>query len=757
MVQGTGPIAFLLTSLALLPVAAAAGVEAGGSSSPGQPAEAPSMLSEVTVIGYRTKQATSATGVVTDIIDTPISISAITRDFLTDTGSSELMEAIGALSGVTGQNNSGEVGTNFGVRGYSVTPQVDGFDALSIASGLGASVGIDRIEVLKGPSAVFNGNVPPGGNINIIYKKPSFQPETYVQGEAGMWSYRSGELFSTGPVTDKFAYLVNAYAKDSDGWVDWTGQKERALILGATVKPIESLSFNFNYRDLNSQNRVSTLPVSHPGFIGSGANQFSYLDSWVAENYGPNEPPQTITVPQYLPGGRRDNPLGPQNYNDERNHFYSTELSWKANQHIELRDKFAYTEATWNFLAMPQSGAKVLGPDGNPGLLSGFEKADQKFSGWENIIESALYFDTGIVSHSLLIGYRDSSTRTNYARAWIGGPSVNAQGQLWNFFTDGPILLQDQYNARMAANPAPDIEVFNSGPTRTHAYYLAEQMAMLDDRVHALLGVRYTKTVFSGLGAHATTPQVGIVGKPFSAGSFFADTAFFANYSESFTPSGLVQPGTTQAVPPRRGSGREFGVKTAWLNGGITSTLSVFRDDLSNIATPDYSQQGVGGSVFAQYNLGGMGRAQGFEAEITWTPLSNLQLSTNYTYLPTAKYLRYPGVPQEVNTRFGSTPLNQANLTGKYSLQEGVLRRLYFGGWIHSQSATSGVLGGDWHYDVRIPSLTQVTAFVGYDIGKLDARLNIDNLTGRNGYLMNNAFQPQPPRAFYLTLKYRCL
>src|SRR6186713_2441516 len=157
MVSGTRPITFLLTTLALSPVAGAAGADADRSTSAAQPAEAPSMLSEVTVIGYRTKQATSATGVVTDIIDTPISISAITRDFLTDTGSSELMEAIGALSGVTGQNNSGEVGTNFAVRGYAVTPQVDGFDALNIASGLGASVGIDRIEVLKGPSAVFNG------------------------------------------------------------------------------------------------------------------------------------------------------------------------------------------------------------------------------------------------------------------------------------------------------------------------------------------------------------------------------------------------------------------------------------------------------------------------------------------------------------------------------------------------------------------------------------------------------------------------
>src|SRR5262249_45570016 len=129
--------------------------------------------------------------------------------------------------------------------------------------------------------------------------------------------------------------------------------------------------------------------------------QYTYLDSWVAAVYGANEPPQTMTVPQYLPGGVRYNVLGPQNYNYERNHFYSSEIAWKANEHVELRDKFAYTSFTWGFLGMPQSGAKVLGTDGNAGLLSMYEKAEEKGHGWENILEGALYFDTGPVSHSL--------------------------------------------------------------------------------------------------------------------------------------------------------------------------------------------------------------------------------------------------------------------------------------------------------------------------------------------------------------------
>jgi iron complex outermembrane recepter protein len=714
-------------------------------------------LGQVTVIGYRTRAATSATGIVTDIIDTPLSISAINSQFISDVGATQSMDAIGSLTGVTGQSNSGETQTNFAVRGFAITPQVDGFDSLANVSGLGSTVGVDRIEVLKGPSAVFNGNVPPGGSINIIYKKPQFRSnETYVQAEYGSWSHRDVELFSSGPITKKFAYLVDLYDENSDGWVDWTQRKEKDAVLGFTVKPITGLSLNANYRYMDTNARVSTLPVSHPGFIGSGVPQDTYLDAWVAQNYGPNEPPQTATVPQYLPGGARYNVLGPQNYNKEQLSLWTTEVAYR-NDFMEIRDAYAHTSYTWGVLTLLQSGAKVLGPDGNVSTFfgsSGLLGGEQKGSGWENKLETVFHFDTGFINHALLLGYQASGSGVDYFRVWVGPAQVGPSGQSWNFFTDGPILLQNEFDALRAVSPKPNYQdVSNVGQVQTHAYYLAEQMSMFDDRVHVLLGVRRTKTGGDGIDVSDTTPQFGIVGKPFPRNSFFAQTAFFANYSKSFTPSGIVQPGTTTVVPPAKGTGKEFGVKTAWLNGAVTSTISFFRDDLTNIATPDYSDQGQGGDL-VKYNLGGVGRAQGMEAEVTWVPIKALQLSANFTNLPVAEYLQYPGVPQQVGLRFPGTPKRQANLTAKYSFDTGPLAGLYLGTWIHTQTGTRGIIAGDWHYGVELPDLTQVSAFAGYKYREFDVRLNVDNLTDRGGYVMNNAFQPQSPRAYFLTVRY---
>jgi len=714
-------------------------------------------LNQVTVVGYRTRAATSATGIVTEIIDTPLSISAINSQFVSDVGATQSMEAIGSLTGVTGQSNSGETQTNFAVRGYKITPQVDGFDSLSIVSGLGSTVGVDRIEVLKGPSAVFNGNVPPGGSINIIYKKPQFRSnQTYVQAEYGSWARRDAELFSSGPVNKKFAYLVDLYRENSDGWVDFTKHKETDVLLGFTARPVEGLSINGNYRHLDVNAVLSTLPVSHPGFIGSGAAQSTYLDAWVAQNYGTNEPPQTVTVEQYLPGGARYNVLGPQNYNTEQLNMWTGEIAYR-NDWFEIRDAYAHADYKWALLALLQSGAKVLGPDGNVSTFfgsSGLLGGNQSGSGWENKVEAVFYFDTGPVSHSLLIGQQASASGIDVFQAWVGPAQMGPGGRPWNFFTDGPILLQNEFNALVAASPKPNyLDETHVSQVLTHAYYLAEQMSVFDDRVHALLGVRHTTTANDGLESSDTTPQFGVVVKPFPRDSFFAQTALFANYSKSFTPSGIVQPGTTQVVPPAKGTGTEFGLKTAWLNGAVSSTISFFRDDLDNIATPDYSQQGQGGEL-VHYNLGGSGRSQGMEAEVTWLPTKALQLSANFTNLPVAEFTQYPGVPQQQGLRFPSTPKRQANFTAKYSFDSGMLSGWYLGTWIHNQTETRGTLGSDWHYGVHVPGLTQVSAFTGYKIGDFDLRLNVDNLTDRSGYVMNNEFQPQSPRAYYLTVRY---
>lgn len=715
-------------------------------------APATSLVSEIVVTGYRVDASTSATGLVTAIVDTPMSISAVTDKFLRDTGSTQLMDAIGSLTGVTGQSNSGETPTNFSVRGYAVAPQIDGFSTLSIAGGLGSSVAVERVEVLKGPSAVFNGNVPPGGTINIIYKRPSFKSESFAELTGGSWNYRSAELFSTGAlVPDKVAYLIDGYIKNSDGWVDWTKHNERTIVGAIRVEPIQSLRIDLGVRRTSHDMQISTLPVSHEGYIGSGAPWTTPLDAWVAQNYGPLEPPQTITVPQYVPNGRRGNVLGPQNFNKSNLTLVQGGIHYSPTEGIELRDVFIAQKYNWDGLTILQSGAKVIGADRRSSIISGLLAGDIAGSGWENKLEAALHFDTGPIKHETLVGFQMARSQSDHYRVWVGGPALNASGQPWDYFTDGPRMLGNEFAALTAANPNPVINLSDTSKVRTHGFYIAEQASAFDDRLRVVVGGRYSKTSTDKLGVDAFTPQMAILVKPFAATSRFAQTSFFFNYSKSFTPSGLVEPNTGEVVPPARGVGKEIGLKTAWFGGRLASTVSYFRDELRDIATPDYSQQGQSG--MAVFHLGGTGRVEGAEGDIVWTPNRSLQISANYTYLPTAKYTSYPNVPQQQGLRFPSTPKHAFNLSARYTQAEGALKGVYVGGWLHNQSSTRGVLNSDWQYNVVIPTQTDLDAFLGYEFDRFDIRLNVKNLLNRDGYVASNAFQPAPPRAAFLTLR----
>lgn len=535
--------------------------------------------------------------------------------------------------------------------------------------------------------------------------------------------------------------------------MNWTGRNEKTLALGLTYVPTDDIDLTVNYRRFDNEVRGATLPATHEGFMGSGAPWTVPIDAWVLANYGPLEPPLTTTAAEYLPGGRRYNVLGPQNVNELDAEMASLQFNVRLTDHIQIREGFMYQTSLWAPLGLLQSGAKVLAADGGSSILSGYLAGESTLSGRENKLEAALTFDTGPISHEMLLGYNYQYSQTDDFKVYLGGPIFGSSGRPWNYHVDGPRMLRDELNARLAVRPQPDIYQRDYNHTRTDAYYVAEQMSFVDNRLRVLMGGRHTQTELSGNRVTATTPQVGFVVKPFSASSRFADTSLFVNYSESFTPSGLVQPGTTQVVPPAEGTGREVGIKTAWFGGAVQSTISVFRDDLDNIATPDYSTQGQTGAIVA-YHLGGKGRSEGAEAEIIWTPSTALQVSANYTYLPTAKYLAYPGVPQQEGLRFPSTPENQWNLSARYEFESGLLSGLYLGAWIHGQSWTRGTLGSDWKYDVRIPDLIEANAVCGYAYKNVEAQLNIKNIGDRGGYVMNNVLLANPPRSVYLSLKY---
>ena len=179
---------------------------------------APPPGEEVVVTATGRSSATSGTKTDTPIIESPQTISVVSREEIDLRASPTIADALAYTAGVQSEPSGidsrvDEVSVRgFGAGGFSSNNNfVDGLRLPS--GGQWTRPGFDpfalqQIEVLKGPSGALYGQTAPGGVVNIVTKRPSFTPhgEILFQG-AGFtdlqhWNYQFGADV-TGPLDSK--------------------------------------------------------------------------------------------------------------------------------------------------------------------------------------------------------------------------------------------------------------------------------------------------------------------------------------------------------------------------------------------------------------------------------------------------------------------------------------------------------------------------------------------------------------------------
>src|SRR5205085_1858122 len=121
-------------------------------------------VSENTDDSYVASESITGTRVRTPIKDLTFTVNVVTSEFLQDFAYFEIND-LGYTSSV---NNFDNGGGNVNIRGYGATSLLrNGFLRL----GLVDRVNVDRIEVIKGPSAAIYGMTTPAGMVNIITRR----------------------------------------------------------------------------------------------------------------------------------------------------------------------------------------------------------------------------------------------------------------------------------------------------------------------------------------------------------------------------------------------------------------------------------------------------------------------------------------------------------------------------------------------------------------------------------------------------------
>lgn len=210
--------------------------------------------------GYRATNTISGSRLNTKLKDIPMPIEVITEEFIDDTGSTDLREALKYSAGIltTSQNDAGKgnstvgtggvhnpegttankTSTSYKVRGFITEATLrDGYRR-QVASD---SVNIGRVEVVRGPSALLYGIGNFGGIVNYIPKMPSSVQEQFGSFSVGNNGHMRGTYEVSKPVGTEWdvKFLLTAAYEQNDAYSELSENKHHFLSPVITFSPTD--------------------------------------------------------------------------------------------------------------------------------------------------------------------------------------------------------------------------------------------------------------------------------------------------------------------------------------------------------------------------------------------------------------------------------------------------------------------------------------------------------------------------------------
>ena len=745
--------------------------------------------------GYRATNAISATGIGTKIGDTPLAISVVTNELIADTGLFDVREALNMVPGVLTNpvNESRAV-----IRGFT--------GLIAYRNGqyrrqLMTTWNMDRIEVIKGPAAIFFGAVRPGGIVNTVTAKPVFTGNfTDVKLTAGIEDYMRGEFFSNQVLTDKLAIRVGAGASTVHGIRNFEYKDENYAGLSATWKPTANQQLTV---DVESINREGFYLSSYP--VRSLANSKVYgVAGAIAAQASTNQVTTTADTANraYLTSLGYSGTFGAANFYPLYDMFapydYKDSLSNDAKQLqrayvadidylLKISDNLVW-QTSLNYAFDNTSGIQPSDGDTRPYADGTVRFRTESFINIRdsyNIDNKLTWrFDLGGTKHTIQFGQefqRVIFTRPGFynnfsatVKTYNNSPGNNTVSGVTNVYATRflpGVSTPVSVNALLSAS-GQTFSIVRKNYDDAVGYYIVDQAKFFNERLLVLAGARYnafkgrvtfdkpvsnssqSKTSSTGLvdydiakGKGGVTPQAGVLYK------ILPDVSLFGTYSESIEANTAVD-ADGNASEPIESQSYDFGLKTEMFGGRLTSTVAYYDIKRQNIAYADTAKQlATGRSPY--FIFGNSEATQGVELEANWAPNDNYNLVAGWAHTLKAETTASNNT-SFIGRRFGAVPENTYTLWNRYAFTTGAFKGLTIGGGLQHNDATN--LSQDPQIQVTLPAFTVFNAMLSYKLklGDHDSKLqlNVKNVAdkryreGADGYFA-------PARTIYLSLSTR--
>jgi len=200
--------------------------------------------------GYLATSTLAGSRLNTSLVDTPASISVMTKDFLDDIAATNVGEAL-----TYALNAEPDRSDNTG------NPSASGDLPLSIRGFGGASLGrnyfswgletdtynTERLDFSRGPNSILFGTGGPGGIINTTTKRAIFGRDQEQLGvRIGAWDDYRATLDLSRQFTSKFATRLNLVQQSAKNWRDFVNTDRKGAALAATYRPFRNTEVRFD-------------------------------------------------------------------------------------------------------------------------------------------------------------------------------------------------------------------------------------------------------------------------------------------------------------------------------------------------------------------------------------------------------------------------------------------------------------------------------------------------------------------------------
>ncbi|UJP05480.1 MAG: TonB-dependent siderophore receptor [Nitrosomonas sp.] len=550
------------------------------------------------VIGNVAKRSITATKTDTPVIEIPQSISTVTRNEMDMRSVQNFTEALRYVPGVT-VDQFGYEGRGFEylmLRGFNGANTANFRDGLSnsavgfFTQFITETYGLERVDVLRGPSSVMFGRGDAGGIVNRVTKRPTAAPIREIEFQYGNFDRK--RIAADLGVANKegtIMFRLVTTALDSDTQIrfpntggDRAGNERFYIAPSITFRPTVDTTITLMGDILNNRSQASLFYISAPD---GGRTNVLQSDPRFSR-YSANQA------------------------------SFSYQLEHHFNDIFTVRQNFRYAQQRGHFQDLFSLGYNTLD---QPTLVDRATYATNERLN-QIVLDSHLQarFNTGPINHTMLLGadWNQTNLSLKYFEGYTNGympPSID--------------ILNPVYSMPI---PRPDLMGMNQRQRIDQlGFYIQDQLRYKEnwimtlsgrfDRIHSrdndLLNVASTKSNDS-----AFTGRAGLT-YLFSNG-----IAPYFSYSQSFLP----QPGFNadgKSFDPTRGSQFEAGIKYQPVGGRSLYTAAFFDLTKTNVLARDPTDE----TGFRLMQTGEV-RSRGVELEARTELLQGLNAIGSFTY-----------------------------------------------------------------------------------------------------------------------------